>query len=734
MPKQFIHHLKEEFHKFRNLIFVVFVFCMAFVFSFLSTGNAHNTSAANTGDFRPGNIISDAVMSNYSSMSVTDIQNFLSSKNQCDNRNYDLYLQYTHNQPNIKWHWEGEPYNGHFVCMAEERFGDGEVIGSGMTAAEIIHDAAQRSRINPQALLVLLQKESSLITDKVPNDFDYRKATGYGCPDTAACDSKYYGFKNQVYRAAELFRHVLDHNSVYYPAGRNVYVGYHPNSSCGGTTVYIENRATAALYQYTPYQPNSSALNAGYGTGDVCSAYGNRNFYLYFTDWFGSTQAAVDGELVIIPDGEYNLISAVANNRSLGLAGSDAVLTSLDTSDRTQRWKFQRDSSTGYYQLINASTSQPLISQTVDPGLGNNVLAGRSTTCSKQWKIYRTSDDKLTFESACTSGIVLDVYGAYSAVGTNVQTYLTHGGNSQKWELAYARTIPDGVYAVQSALDNSKAFDVYGGYSANGTNVQLWNKHLETHQRWYLEYHDDEGGYYTFTSPALQKNLDLYSAVAASGQNLQIWTANNSCAQKWHIIPNGDSYNIISSCSAGYAIDLANHQAGSEQNVQLGEFTNQNSQRWQFIPIAPAIAEGTYIIQPAAADDKALDIYGGYTTEGTNVELFDYHGGAWQQWQFTYNPRTDDYKLYNAYSDKYLDLYGSYTRAGENVQIWPGNSSCGQRWRIQQIGTDKYTLKTSCDLYKSLDLYGGYLENRTNIQIWDSHDGIAQQWLLTEVK
>src|SRR5699024_261440 len=44
-----------------------------------------------------------------------------------------------------------------------------------------------------------------------------------------------------------------------------------------------------------PYQPNRAALNAGYGTGDGCSAYGNRNFYNYFTDWFGSTQGGGGG-------------------------------------------------------------------------------------------------------------------------------------------------------------------------------------------------------------------------------------------------------------------------------------------------------------------------------------------------------------------------------------------------------------------------------------------------------
>ena len=59
----------------------------------------------------------------------------------------------------------------------------------------------------------------------------------------------------------------------------------------------IKNKATAALYYYTPYVPNSAALGAGWGLGNSCSAYGNRNFYLYFTTWFGSTHYIVTGAI-----------------------------------------------------------------------------------------------------------------------------------------------------------------------------------------------------------------------------------------------------------------------------------------------------------------------------------------------------------------------------------------------------------------------------------------------------
>ncbi len=78
--------------------------------------------------------------------------------------------------------------------------------------------------------------------------------------------------------------------------------------------MYIENQATAGLYIYTPYVPNQAALNNLYGTGDGCSAYGNRNFWRTFTDWFGSTRqqnrkiVSVGGDIYLVSgDRRYHM-------------------------------------------------------------------------------------------------------------------------------------------------------------------------------------------------------------------------------------------------------------------------------------------------------------------------------------------------------------------------------------------------------------------------------------------
>ena len=136
---------------------------------------------------------------------------------------------------------------------------------------------------------MLLQKEQSLLTR--PTASGYERATGYGCPDTADCDQKYFGFFNQVYNAAWQFRQYTEEPDRASTAIGTVDVGYHPDAACGASPVEIRNQATANLYNYTPYQPSDATL-ADPDTGDACSAFGNLNFWRIWHRWFGDPRSS----------------------------------------------------------------------------------------------------------------------------------------------------------------------------------------------------------------------------------------------------------------------------------------------------------------------------------------------------------------------------------------------------------------------------------------------------------
>ena len=240
-----------------------------------ATTSPRSAEAATASQFNPGMIISDALFFDGTAMTADSVQNFLNSQVKSCAAGYTCLKSYTMDTA-------GRAANG-TLCAA---------LGAttAESAASVIARVGAACGISQKALLVLLQKEQGLVTSTSPSSGAYRAATGYGCPDTSACDSTYYGFFNQVYMAALQFkRYAAKPANWNHVAGRVNNIRVHPNAACGASSVLIQNQATAGLYNYTPYTPNAAALTNLYGTGDGCSSYGNRNFWRYYTDWFGST-------------------------------------------------------------------------------------------------------------------------------------------------------------------------------------------------------------------------------------------------------------------------------------------------------------------------------------------------------------------------------------------------------------------------------------------------------------
>lgn len=261
-------------------------------------------AALSGAEFNAGWIIDDPTFFNGGDFSASEIQNFMNNKLAACDTNGDQLKTYTYNGSTVttsraiyasRNSYPAPPY----VCAkdyqedapakAADAYCSGAVAAGRKTAAQIIADAGRACGVNPKVLLVLLQKEQSLLTDDWPWPNQYSAATGYACPDTAPCDPEFAGLFNQIYYAARQYQRYAKQPELFsHRAGRENQVRYSPNAACGSSTVYIQNQATAGLYNYTPYQPNAAALNNLYGTGDGCSAYGNRNFWRLYSDWFGS--------------------------------------------------------------------------------------------------------------------------------------------------------------------------------------------------------------------------------------------------------------------------------------------------------------------------------------------------------------------------------------------------------------------------------------------------------------
>ncbi len=242
--------------------------------------------AADASRFNPGYIISDAEFYNGAAMTEAQIQAFLNARQIGPCTGEGCLRDYRQNTTNKPQYFSST--SGRVECTAYTG-------APNESAARIIFRVQQACGISAKVILVTLQKERSLVTKTHTTAGDWNVSMGYACPDTAPCATEFYGFFNQVWAAARQFKvYRAAPMSFNFRAGITRNIQWNPNPACGSAPVYIANAATAGLYNYTPYQPNAAAMANLYGLGDSCSAYGNRNFWAFYTDWFGDPIGQVD--------------------------------------------------------------------------------------------------------------------------------------------------------------------------------------------------------------------------------------------------------------------------------------------------------------------------------------------------------------------------------------------------------------------------------------------------------
>jgi len=210
-------------------------------------------------NFKPGNIISDEQILEYNSMNSNEIQRFLDDHNGFLSNYFTNNAHGTPNKSAAQIIYDASANN--YDC-------EGVELSDNPNEEEKKSKCRHVNTVNPKFLLVLLQKEQSLVDEQSPKQSQLDWATGYGCPDGWACNPYYKGFGKQVNSAALQFRYYMDHpNSYNYKAG-NTYT--FANTDEEPTEVTIENTATAGLYNYTPHVFN-----------------GNYNFYKLWNKYFG---------------------------------------------------------------------------------------------------------------------------------------------------------------------------------------------------------------------------------------------------------------------------------------------------------------------------------------------------------------------------------------------------------------------------------------------------------------
>ena len=202
----------------------IIYYFLAFIVTFASAGFIYFSNIKTVSAHDPNNLISNGEFIAWQTWDANGIQSFLNTKGGTRLRNFR----------------EG-----------------------GLTAAQIIANAARIYGINPVVILSTIQKEESLVESNTNFDYRVRWAMGYGVCD--GCDSndpalqRYAGFTNQVYSGTWQ----LKINYAGWAANGSVWnVG--KTMIIDGRAVTFSNHATSALYRYTPHLSGNENFNRIY--------------------------------------------------------------------------------------------------------------------------------------------------------------------------------------------------------------------------------------------------------------------------------------------------------------------------------------------------------------------------------------------------------------------------------------------------------------------------------------
>ena len=301
-----------------------------------------------------------------------------------------------------------------------------------------------------------------------------------------------------------------------------------------------------------------------------------------------SLKKFVEGGSQVVPDGEYEIASALGGGLVLDVSSAspdDYANVQLWTSNGTaaQRWRLAYDGA-GFYELVCVQSGKALDVANGGTSAGTNVWQYEPNGSDAQkWRIEDNGDGTCTLTSKL-SGMVLDVADASAVEGANVQVYSRNGSNAQRFSFEWIssdenQVVPDGEYEIASALGGGLVLDVSSASPDDYANVQLWTSNGTAAQRWRLAY--DGAGFYELVCVQSGKALDVANGGTSAGTNVWQYEPNGSDAQKWRIEDNGDGTCTLTSKLSGMVLDVYGAGIWDGSNVQVYSPNGSLAQKWR---------------------------------------------------------------------------------------------------------------------------------------------------------
>ena len=139
-----------------------------------------------------------------------------------------------------------------------------------------------------------------------------------------------------------------------------------------------------------------------------------------------------------------------------------------------------------------------------------------------------------------------------------------------------------------------------------------------------------------------------------------------------------------------------------------------------------------YVVQPAFAPDKALDVTNESKANGANAISWQFKRGNNQLWVVKVDGKGNaTFKC--VMSGKYLNVAGAKTKSGANVEQRASSSSNSLKWKITKNKNGTYRIASALSSKLSLAVHKASKKDGANVKIATNNSSAAQQWKFYDV-
>ena len=472
-----------------------------------------------------------------------------------------------------------------------------------------------------------------------------------------------------------------------------------------------------------------------------------------------------DGTYIISASGNVrSVLDVYAGSKQNG--GNVQVWTSNNTG--AQRWVVSTSvasDGTPWRTVRNAGSGKVLDVYAAGTAAGTNVQQYASNNSNAQrWVIVSNADGTLTLRSALGRNLVLDLWGGSTSNGTNADVYTANGTAAQRFvftttsPIALAsegQLVKDGIYVIKAS--DGKAIDVPGASTANGQQLQTYVANGTQAQAFAINY-DKSTGYYHVSNVNSAAALDLDSGDVLPGGKVQQWTyGSGNWNQLWILRAGANGTYSILSPYANLALAVS---GGKLTTVSLA-----NAALWTLVQYE--LPAGMYQIANRG-NGLVIDVPAASWATGTKIQTYASNGTIAQKWYLRTvgTSGSGAYTIQSVGSGKYLAPSGStvaqveYPQAAKwNMGFRPGvglvltEASSGSLlyanpmlalgtgsdlanlgWRLASTVLDfsgEYELAPASNMSTRLDVAGASASDGANVDVYVSNGTKAQRWALS---